>query len=88
MSIRVFANDRTYFCFEGGSAELSFNVRGRARTFMHVLDSQGLDAVLLSYGASVKLSQGAYDVQITDGVRICFVWKDGAAERVEIVDYH
>jgi len=26
--------------------------------------------------------------RINDRWRICFVWKDGGAERVEIVDYH
>ena len=88
MFIRNFGDDRTYLCFEGGSAELPFNVRGLARTFMHVLDSQGLAAVLLSYGASVTLAQGAYDVRIAVGVSICFRWADGDAHDVRIEDYH
>jgi proteic killer suppression protein len=32
--------------------------------------------------------QGQHSIRINDQWRICFVWKDGAAENVEIVDYH
>ena len=31
---------------------------------------------------------GQHSVRINDQWRLCFVWKDGDAERVEIVDYH
>ena len=31
---------------------------------------------------------GQQSISINMQWRICFVWKDGAAERVEIVDYH
>jgi proteic killer suppression protein len=31
---------------------------------------------------------GQHSVRINDQRRLCFVWKDGGAERVEIVDYH
>jgi len=32
--------------------------------------------------------RGRHSIRINDRWRICFVWKDGAAENVEIVDYH
>ena len=32
--------------------------------------------------------KGQYSIRINDQWRLCFVWKDGGAERVEIVDYH
>lgn len=32
--------------------------------------------------------EGQWSIRINDRWRICFVWKDGAAENVEIVDYH
>jgi toxin HigB-1 len=32
--------------------------------------------------------QGAYSIRINDQWRLCFVWQDGHAYRVEIVDYH
>ena len=31
---------------------------------------------------------GEHSIRINDQWRICFVWRDGNAERVEIVDYH
>ncbi len=32
--------------------------------------------------------KGQHSIRINDQWRICFVWRDGAAEQVEIVDYH
>jgi proteic killer suppression protein len=32
--------------------------------------------------------QGQHSIRINDQWRICFVWKDGDAHDVEIVDYH
>jgi proteic killer suppression protein len=31
---------------------------------------------------------GQHSIRINKQWRVCFVWKDGAAENVEIVDYH
>ena len=31
---------------------------------------------------------GQHSIRINDRWRICFVWRDGGAEDVEIVDYH
>lgn len=32
--------------------------------------------------------KGQHSIRINDQWRICFVWREGAAEEVEIVDYH
>lgn len=32
--------------------------------------------------------QGQHSIRINNQWRICFVWNDGAADNVEIVDYH
>lgn len=32
--------------------------------------------------------KGQHSIRINDQWRICFVWLDGIAEKVEIVDYH
>ncbi len=32
--------------------------------------------------------EGQYSIHINDQWRICFVWSDGNAYQVEIVDYH
>ena len=31
---------------------------------------------------------GQYSIRINDQWRICFLWREGAPEEVEIVDYH
>jgi len=32
--------------------------------------------------------KGQYSIRINNRWRICFVWRNGNAEQVEIVDYH
>lgn len=32
--------------------------------------------------------RGQHSIRVNDQWRICFVWQEGQAERVEIVDYH
>ena len=32
--------------------------------------------------------RGQHSIRINDQYRICFVWKEGDAEQVEVVDYH
>jgi proteic killer suppression protein len=32
--------------------------------------------------------RGQHSIRINDQWRICFIWRDGGAEAVEIVDYH
>ena len=32
--------------------------------------------------------RGQHSIRVNDQYRICFVWRDGDAEDVEIVDYH
>lgn len=32
--------------------------------------------------------RGQHSIRINDQWRICFVWKDGGADDVEIIDYH
>lgn len=32
--------------------------------------------------------KGQYSIRINDQWRICFVWSNGDADKVEIVDYH
>jgi toxin HigB-1 len=35
-----------------------------------------------------KARRGQHSIRINDQWRICFVWRDGHAHQVEIVDYH
>lgn len=38
--------------------------------------------------ALVGNRQGQHSIRVNDQWRVCFVWLDGHASRVEIVDYH
>jgi len=31
---------------------------------------------------------GQHSIRVNDQWRLCFIWRDGGAENVEIVDYH
>jgi proteic killer suppression protein len=50
---------------------------------LHDLKSPGLQLEALG-----KNRVGQHSIRINDRYRICFVWKDGKAVDVEIVDYH
>ena len=32
--------------------------------------------------------KGQHSIRINDPFRVCFIWREGDAEQVEIVDYH
>lgn len=53
-----------------------------ART-LHDLKSPGLQLEALQDDR-----MGQHSIRINDRYRICFVWEDGDAMNVEIVDYH
>ena len=50
---------------------------------MHDLKSPGLQLQALREDRF-----GQHSIRINDRYRICFVWQDGKAHNVEIVDYH
>ncbi len=55
----------------------------RARTLRDLLAPPGHRLEPLKGGRA-----GQHSIRINDPWRICFVWGDGNAEHVEIVDYH
>ena len=69
------------------------NIGTVARRKLRMLDDAGkledMAAVpgnrLESLGGDRK---GQHSIRINGQWRICFVWREGAAEQVEIVDYH
>ena len=89
--------------FKGRNAESVFTgkrVRGlpvdiqqRARRKLRMLDA-ALDLQDLRTPPSNRLEKlkggriGQYSIRINSQWRICFIWKDGNAVGVEIVDYH
>ena len=51
-----------------------------------------LDSLRIPTSNQLKALKGdrrcQYSVRVNDQWRICFVWRDGAADQVEVVDYH
>jgi proteic killer suppression protein len=52
-------------------------------TTLHDLKSPGLQLEVLR-----EERAGQHSIRVNDRYRICFVWLDGKAVNVEIVDYH
>jgi len=69
------------------------NIENVARRKLRMLDNaerlQDVAAVpgnrLEALGGDRK---GWHSIRINDQWRLCFIWREGAAESVEIVDYH
>ena len=92
--IRSFADKQTERIWEGlRSRKLPSDIQKRALDKLMMLHAAG-DLDDLRSPPSNRLHAlkddraGQHSVSINDQWRICFVWKDGDAEDVEIVDYH
>lgn len=92
--IRTFADPETELIWTGRrSRKLPSDIQDRALNRLRMLNrAKTLDD--LRNPPSNRLHSldgdraGQHSISINRQWRICFVWKDGAAERVEIVDYH
>lgn len=92
--IRSFAKKETELVWSGSrSRKLPPDIQDRALDKLKMLNrAKSLDD--LRNPPSNRLHElsgerdGQHSISINMQWRICFVWKDGAASRVEIVDYH
>ena len=92
--IRSFRCKATEALFRGG--ETARQLRAIAKVARRKLDMIDYAAVLSDLrtppGNRLEAMKGdrngQHSIRINDQWRICFVWRDGAAEEVEIVDYH
>lgn len=92
--IRSFADKETERIWNGvRSRKLPPDIQDRALVRLKMLNrAKSLDD--LRNPPSNRLHElsedraGQHSISINMQWRICFVWKDGAAESVEIVDYH
>ena len=92
--IASFADKESEIIWSGlRSRKLPQDIQDRALARLRMLDAAaGLED--LRDPPSNRLHElagdraGQHSISINMQWRICFVWKDGAAERVEIVDYH
>jgi proteic killer suppression protein len=92
--IKTFKCRETELIFGGRfSKRLPRNVQRLAARKLEVLAAAGsLDTLRIPPSKRLEKLKGdragQHSIRINDQWRICFVWKDGDALEVEIVDYH
>jgi proteic killer suppression protein len=92
--IKSFANKETERIFNREvSRRLAPDIQRKARIKLEVVDAAETlqDLRIPPSNRLEKLSgdrQGQHSIRINNQWRICFVWQDSDAYRVEIVDYH
>jgi proteic killer suppression protein len=92
--IQSFADKCTAAIFAGYAVrDLPFQIQQRARAKLLAVDAaKQLNDLRLPPGKRLEAlpggRQGQHSIRINDQWRICFVWRDGDAWDVEIVDYH
>jgi proteic killer suppression protein len=92
--IKSFADPETEKVFNREfSRKLAGDIQSIALRKLRMLSNAHATSDLRSPPANrlEKLSgdrEGQYSIRINDQYRICFVWQDGDAYDVEIVDYH
>jgi proteic killer suppression protein len=92
--IRSFADKETELMWNGSrSRKLPPDIQDRALIRLQMLEAaESVDD--LRSPPSNRLHElsgdraGQHSISINKQWRICFIWKDGAAESVEIADYH
>ena len=92
--IRSFADKRTAAIFAGHAVRgLPESIQQRARMKLVAIDAASdLDDLRSPPGNRLEVlrgnRRGQRSIRINDQWRVCFIWRDGAAWEVEIVDYH
>ncbi|HOT92502.1 MAG TPA: type II toxin-antitoxin system RelE/ParE family toxin [Anaerolineae bacterium] len=89
-----FADPETEKIFRGSvSCQLARDIQRTARRkLLYLDDAEDLRDLLTPPDNRLEAlhgnRSGQYSIRINEQWRICFVWKDGQAQSVEIVDYH
>lgn len=92
--IKSFADKRTAAIFAGYAVrDLPLQIQRRARGKLLAIDAaKRLDDLKVPPGNRFEElhgdRRGQHSIRINDQWRICFRWRDGEADDVEIVDYH
>lgn len=92
--ITGFRNRETEKLWEGNiSRRLPNDIQAIARRKLRMLNNaHRLDDLRIPPANRLEAlkgkRKGQYSIRINDQWRICFVWADGNANEVEIVDYH
>jgi proteic killer suppression protein len=92
--IRTFADADTETLFQEGRPRRlpPAGIRPALRKLLILDAADGLQDLTVPPGNRLERlrgdRRGQYSIRINDQWRICFVWRDGDAYGVEIVDYH
>ena len=91
--IRSFRNRDAEALFQGyPTRRFRSIVRVAQRKLVQLHAAQRLDDLRAFPGNHLEAlggdRRGQHSIRINDRYRICFVWKDGDAQQVEVVDYH
>ena len=92
--IRSFADRETQRVWEGvRSRKLPPDIQPAALRKLRLLNQARVVGDLRAPPANRREAlsgdrKGQYSIRINDQWRICFAWRDGGVENVEIVDYH
>ncbi len=91
--IKSFHDDDTRRLFERERVPRFRNVESAARRKLEMLAAvHRLDELRVPPGNRLEAlkgdRKGQHSIRINDQWRICFAWRAGGAEDVEIVDYH
>lgn len=91
--IRTFASKDAQALFEGKRVRRWVRIETVAMRKLAMLHRAArLDDLRIPPANRLEASRGdrtgQYSIRVNDQYRICFVWKNGAAWDVEIVDYH
>jgi len=92
--IKSFADRDAELIWRGiGSRRLPHTIQDVARRKLRLIDAaQRIETLRIPPGNRLEAlsgdRRGQWSIRINDQWRICFVWKEGDAHDVEIVDYH
>ncbi|HKH35038.1 MAG TPA: type II toxin-antitoxin system RelE/ParE family toxin [Beijerinckiaceae bacterium] len=91
--IRSFRNARTERLFNDRAVPAFRGIERQARRKLLVLhNTKRLEDLKVPPGNRLEPlrgdRKGQWSIRINDQWRICFVWRDGDAYDVEVVDYH
>jgi proteic killer suppression protein len=91
--IRPFRSKETEQLFQRERSRRFGNIGAVARRNLRMLnDAEKLEEMAAVPGNRLESlggdTQGQHSIRINDQWRICFIWRNGAAESIEIVDYH
>lgn len=91
--IRSFRDPATARLFDDEDVPRFRAIERQARRKLQLLDNAGaLNDLRLPPGNRLEAlkgdRRGQHSMRINNQWRLCFIWRDGGAEDVEIVDYH